>query len=203
MIDLFKQFFSFDKMMKDRLVASFFFLGLVVVVMIFLGTILEALGMMDHQFLAGLALLVWAFFRILFLFVGLRLACELMVAIFHINDNLAPDGGKSDTADLDVFEAAREAATKAASSATSATKSVVKKTKTKLNERKDSKDDYPDYEDTTAPKKRATRKPVAKKAALKKSVTKKPAAKTTTRKKPAAKKAATKKAAAKKRTPKK
>ncbi|PHR59752.1 MAG: hypothetical protein COA43_08645 [Robiginitomaculum sp.] len=200
MIDLFKQFFSFEKMMKDRLVASFFFLGLVVVVMTFFGSLLNAVHVMNHSFFAGLGQFLWAFFRILFFFVGLRLACELMVAIFHINDNLAPDGGKSDTADLDVFETARDAASKAASSATSATKSVVEKATTKLNERKDN-DDI-DYEDITPPKP-VQKKAAPKKTVVKKTTPKKSATKKTTAKKTVSKKPATKKASAKKPTPKK
>ena len=157
MIDLFKQFFSFKKLMKDRLVASFFYLGLVVVVVSFLSTIVSALGMMSHSFFGGLAMLLVAFFSIVFLFIGLRLACEMMVTLFRINDNLSPDGGKSDTAEIDVFETAKEAATKAAKSASTATKSVVEKTKTRLSDRDDHDDDYPDYEDTTSPKKTVKR----------------------------------------------
>lgn len=188
MIDLFKQFFSFEKLMKDRLVATFFFLGLVVVVMTFFGTILSGLGMMGHNFIAGLGLLVWAFFRIIFLFVGLRLACELMVAIFRIKDTLAPDGGKSDTADLDPFEAARDVATKAAKSASSATKTVVEKTKTKLH---DITDDDEDDETFLKPAPKAkTTKPVQK-TAKPVSKTKKVVTKTSGRK-PSAKKTVSK-----------
>ncbi len=216
MINLFKQFLSFEKLMKDRLVATFFFLGLIVIGLQFFGTIMFAFGTMNHAFFTGLGLLIVALFRPLFLFVGLRLICELMVALFEINDNLAPDGGKSNTAEIDPFETAKEAATKAAQSATTATKSVVEKTKTKIHERKaehtgkDSEDDYADYEDTPPPKpivKKTVRKKAAKKATpAAKVYTKKPAAKKTvakkTVKKPAAKKAAPKtKATPKKKTP--
>ena len=194
MLELFKQFFSFKKLMKDRLVASFFYLGLVVIAATFLSTIKIAFALMGHSFGAGLIMLLVALFTILFLFVGLRLACEMMVTLFKINDNLSPDGGKSDTADIDVFGTAKDAAAKAAQSASSATKSVVDKTKTKLNERKDS-DDHPDYDDPTpkkpAAKKKPTakRKPAAKKTTARKTATKKPAAKkTATRKKPNPKK---------------
>ena len=197
MINLFKQFFSFEKLMKDRLVKSFFFLGLVVIGLKFFGTIMLAFGIMNHSFLRGLGVLIVALFQPLFLFVGLRLVCELMVALFEINDNLAPDGGKSNTADIDVFETAKDAASKAAHSASTATKSVVDKTKTKINERKDATtkdtgaDDYADYEDTPPPK------PIVKKTVRKRTVKKaKPAPKVYT-KKPAAKKTA------KKATPKK
>ena len=194
MLELFKQFFSFKKLMKDRLVASFFYLGLVVIAATFLSTIKLAFALMGHSFFGGLIMLLVALFTILFLFVGLRLACEMMVTLFKINDNLSPDGGKSDTADIDVFETAKDAAAKAAQSASSATKSVVDKTKTKLNERKDGgDDDHPDYDDPTPKPSRkkpaAKRKPAAKKTTARKTAAKrKPAAKKTTRKKPAAKK---------------
>jgi len=201
MLDLFKQFFSFKKLMKDRLVAAFFFLGLVVVVVSFfsaLGDAFSAFG--DGKFLGGLGLFFAAFFKILFLFVSLRLISELMIAIFHINNNLSPDGGKSDTADIDVFETTREAATKAAKSATSATKSAIEKTKTKLAERNNDDDDYPDYEDTVPPKRRKT---AAKKTTARKTVTRKPAAKKPAKRKPATKKAAAKKPTTRKTPPKK
>lgn len=199
MLELFKQFFSFKKLMKDRLVASFFYLGLVVIAATFLSTIKLAFTLMGHSFFGGLVMLLVALFTILFLFVGLRLACEMMVTLFKINDNLSPDGGKSDTADIDVFETAKDAAAKAAQSASSATKSVVDKTKTKLNERKGDDDDHPDYDDPTpeparkkpaAKRKTATKKPAAKKTTVRKTAAKKKLAakKTTTRKKPAAKK---------------
>ncbi|MBL4853032.1 DUF4282 domain-containing protein [bacterium AH-315-J19] len=187
MLDLFKQFFSFKKLMKDRLVAAFFFLGLVVVVVSFLSTLGSAFAAFGNGFfIGGLGLFLAAFFKILFLFVTLRLVSELMIAIFHINNNLSPDGGKSDTADIDVFETTREAATKAAKSASSATKSAYEKTKTKLAERsKDDDEDYPDYEDVTPPKRK---KPVARKPAVKKTAAKKPAAKKPTTRKTTAKK---------------
>lgn len=205
MMDLFRQFFSFDKMMKDRLVAAFFFLGLVVIALSFFSTIAAGFNIMGHSFLKGFGLLLFAFFQILLLFVGLRLACELMIAVFHINDNLSPDGGKSERAELDPVEAARLAATKAEKWASSATKTVVSKTKSRFadNDDSDSDDIYPDYEDPTPPKrvrkkaaskttstakKTTAKKPVAKKAPAKKATTRK----STTAKKPAAKKPARK-----------
>lgn len=196
MMDLFRQFFSFDKMMKDRLVTAFFFLGLVVVVLSFFSTIAAGFSRMGHDFISGFGLLLFAFFQILLLFVGLRLACELMIAVFHINNNLSPDGGKSDTAELDPVEAAREAATKAAKSATSATRNVVEKTKSRFadDDETPAEDVYPDYEDPTPPK-RVRKKPAPKEPAAKKTT-----AKATTAKKPAAKKAPAKKPAAKKTT---
>ncbi len=194
MLDLFKQFFSFKKLMKDRLVTAFFYLGLVVIVVSFLGTIAAAFALLGFSFGGGIGLLLMAFFKILFLFIGLRLSCELMVTIFHINNNLSPDGGKSDTATIDVIETTKDAAARAAKNASSATKSMVDKTKSKLAERQDKSDDYPDYEDTTPrkparKKARAKKKPVVRKSAAKKPAPKKaPARKPAARKKPAAKK---------------
>lgn len=200
MLDLFKQFFSFRKLMKDKLVAAFFFLGLVVIGFEFLGDLWDAFGdLFDGALGSGLVAFFAAFFQILFLFVLLRLVSELMIAVFNINDNLSPDGGKSDTADIDVFETTRDAAAKAAKSASEATKSAYEKTKTKIAERSNDDDNYPDYDDVTPAKPKAKRKPAAKKATVKKTVrktaAKKPAAKkpvarkkTTPRKKPAAKK---------------
>ena len=181
MLDLFKQFFSFSKLMKDRLVVAFFFLGLVVIVMSFLGNLMDSFSMMkDGSFWEGLKAFFRSFFRILFAFVSLRLFRELMVSVFNIKDSLAPDGGKSDTADIDVFDTAKGAMTKAAKSTSSATKSAYEKTKTKIAERGSDDDDHPDYDDPTPPKKTAAkRKPAARKTAAKK--------------KPAAKKAAPKK----------
>ena len=204
MIDLFKQFFSFQKLMKDRLVASFFYLGLVVIGFTFLGNLYRAFrNLFRGDLSSGLVQFFAAFFQILLFFVLLRLISELMIAIFHINDNLSPDGGKSETADIDVFETSRDAATKAAKSASEATKSAIKKTKSKIAERgkDDDADDYPDYDDVTpskpATKKSATKRSVAKKAATKKAATKKPVTRKPATKKPAAKKPAAKKPPAK------
>ena len=200
MLDLFKQFFSFQKLMKDRLVASFFYLGLVVIGFKFLGTLWVAFSnLFNGAPGSGLVLFFAAFFQILFMFVLLRLVSELMIAVFHINDNLSPDGGKSETAEIDVFETTREAATKAAKSASVATKSALEKTKTKIAERgKDDEDDYPDYEDDTPPEPKPVKKPAAKKSPVKKKSVKKTAAK-----KVPAKKTVTKKPTPKKPAPKK
>lgn len=204
MLDLFKQFFSFQKLMKDRLVAAFFFLGLVVIGFKFLGTLWLAFSnLFNGAAGSGLVLFFAAFFQILFMFVLLRLVSELMIAVFHINDNLSPDGGKAETADIDVFETTRDAASKAAKSASEATKSAYEKTKTKIAERSKDDDDYPDYDDVTPPKPKAKpkRKPAAKKPVAKKTTAKKPATKKPAAKKPAAKKPATRKKAAPRKKP--
>jgi len=186
--------------MKDRLVAAFFFLGLVIVVIAFFDRLLTSFSLIgDSQLKSGFALFFKAFFQIVFSFISLRLISELMIAVFNIKDSLAPDGGKSDTADIDVLETTKSAVAKAAKTTSSATKSAYEKTKTKLAERghddDDDGDDYPDYDDPTPPKKA----PVKRKPAAKKSVAKKPAAKKPVAKKAAAKKPVAKKPAAKKK----
>ena len=205
MLDLFKQFLSFQKLMKDKLVAAFFFLGLVVIGFKFLGNLWAAFGnLFDGAPFSAFVMFFAAFFQILFMFVLLRLISELMISVFHINDNLSPDGGKGETADIDVFETTREAATKAAKSAGAVTKTVYEKTKTKIAERGKDDDDYPDYDDVTPPKPKTKtkRKPAVKKSAAKKApvkrATKKPAAKKAPAKKTAAKKTTTRKRATKK-----
>ena len=190
MLDLLKQFFRFDKLMKDRLVGAFFYLGLVVIVISFWATLKTAFAAFGISFFSGLGFLFLAFFQILFFFIGLRLLCELMIAVFHINNNLAPDGGKSDTAEIDILETTREAAAKAAKSASVVTKSAIEKTKTRLAERERKTDEYPDYEDTPPPE---VKKPEPKKSARKKPATKKATPKKTTAKKSTARKPATKK----------
>ena len=194
MMDLLRQFLKFDKLMKDRLVAAFFFVGLVSIVLFFLSDLRTSFGLMGKHFLDGLILFVIAFFKILALFVTLRLLCELAIAIFHINNNLSPDGGKSEMAELDPVEAAREIAQKAAKTASSRTKTVVEKTRSRFSDddEPDAEDIYPDYEDPTPPK-RTRKKPVAKKPTAKKATTTK-----TTEKKPATKKSTAKKTATKK-----
>ncbi|MEE9273562.1 MAG: DUF4282 domain-containing protein [Robiginitomaculum sp.] len=194
MLDLFKQFFSFKKFMKDRLVTFFFYLGLIVIAGLFFSTLKAAFCLMEFFFFKGLFLIFIDFFFLIFLFVGWRLICELMVTIFHINNNLSPDGGKSDLADIDPFETAREAVAKAAKTASDTTRSAIDKTKTKIADRKDNADDeYADYEDVTPPKKKTApkKKPIAKKPVVKKSVVKKTTPKKTV-KKTASKKRATK-----------
>jgi len=203
MLDIFKQFFAFNKLMKDKLVAAFFLLSCIAIGLRFFETVVSAFSRMRFSFLEGFYQFLTAFFWIAIWFIALRLACELMVAIFHINDNLSPDGGKSETSDLDPMEAAREAASLAARTASSATKSVVEKTKTKLAERRDGDaadidDVYPDYDDTTPVKKPAVKKTAAKKTAAKKTAVKKPAVKKSAAKKTTAKKTVAKKTTAKK-----
>lgn len=202
-MDVLLQFFRFDKFMKDRLVALFFYIGLVLIVFNALGDILSAIAHLDDNFFGALKRLFWTFLEILFIFIGLRLLCELMVAIFRINDNVSPDGGASEKADIDVFETARGAAAKTAQSASVVTKQAFEKTKSKISEvRTGGDEDDAELEVPPPSKKPAAKKPAARKVPAKKPPAKQAARKTAT-KKPAAQKAPAKKAPAKKSAAKK
>jgi len=135
MKDFFNFFFSFDKMMKDRLVPAFYWAAI-----IFLGIAFS------REFLDGIQLdwLAWIlgvlefFAKIVITFVGLRLLCELAVAVFRINDNLSPDGGVSELADIDPLAEARKAAEDAAKRAREMTSKAVDKTKSAASNMRDS-----------------------------------------------------------------
>ena len=67
---------------------------------------------------------VFGFVKILFTLVSIRIVAELIVAGFRINDNLSPDGGKSELADIDPVAEARKAAELAAARTREATKTM-------------------------------------------------------------------------------
>jgi len=152
MKNLLNFFFSFDKLMKEKLVITFFWLAVIVFGLEYFS-----------DFLGGINLswLAWLVDRINFLgsfilgIVAIRLFCEIAVAIFRINNNLSPDGGKSETADIDPITEARV-------NKTTAKKPAAKK---------------------AAPKKTAAKKAPAKKTSAKKTTSKKTTAKKTTSKK--------------------
>lgn len=118
-------FFSFDKLMKESLVRAFFWLGLVVLVLKFFAETFDAIKL---DWFSALLDFVNFFAGFLLAVVALRLAAELAIALFRINDNLSPDGGKSETADIDPVMEARHAAEHAAKRAQEATKSAVDRT---------------------------------------------------------------------------
>ena len=146
MKNLINFFFSFDKLMKEKLIVPFFWLSIIVV-----GTYLTTI-FLDTTPLDWLSkVLNFLTFPVLVLFslVGIRLLCELVVAIFRINDNLSPDGGKSELANIDPIAEARKAAEAAAikardlsktasEKASAATKTAVEKTKSAADSVKDS-----------------------------------------------------------------
>lgn len=181
-------FFSFDKLMKEKLVIAFFWLALVAISIEFVGDMLDNIGLDPLDWLTDF---VGFFVGFLLLVVGIRLLCEVVIAIFRINDNLSPDGGKSETADIDPLEEALKAARAAedaAKKATASAKSAMVRTKTDkaVSEPKAELKPEPAPESTSEPEvQKAT---PAKKPAAKKTTT---AKKTTAAKKPAAKKGPT------------
>ena len=139
-------FFSFDKLMKEKLIVPFFWLSIILTALYFSTILLETIWLGPLAKVLNLGTFVVA---IVFSLVGIRLVCELMVAIFRINNNLSPDGGKSETADIDPMIEARKAAEAAAvrarevtktagEKASAATKSAVEKTKHVADNAKDS-----------------------------------------------------------------
>jgi len=186
MSNLLNFFFSFDKLMKEKLVIPFFWLGLIVIGLVFFADALSAIRL---SWIAGFVEFINFFARLLLAIIGWRLLAEICVAIFRINNNLAPDGGASETADIDIMEEAKHAAEAAVSktrdvakSAGEATKSAVNKTRSGASDLAHDIEDA--AEDVVEKAKRAAPK---RKAAPKKTTAKKPAAKasgTTTRKKP-------------------
>jgi len=218
MKNLINFFFSFDKLMKEKLIVPFFWLAIILTALYFSTIFLETI------WLGPLAkvLNVFTFFvAIVFTLVGIRLLCELMVAIFRINNNLSPDGGKSETADIDPMVEARKAAEAAATrarevtktageKASAATKTAVEKTKSAADSAKDSVGDAAgsvsrrtksaasDLTSSAKAKTTSTKSSVKKAVTKKPSPTKSPAKKTPSKK--SVKKAATKKAASKKKS---
>lgn len=127
MKNLINFFFSFDKLMKHKLVPLFFWAALVYLAIWFARDILEL-----TFFTSWLAWLTgWAekLAALVMVLIGLRLACELAIAIFRISDNLSADGGASDLADIDPLGETRRAAEEAAKLARDVTGKAVDKTK--------------------------------------------------------------------------
>lgn len=181
-------FFSFDKLMKEKLVIAFFWLALIAVTIEFVGDALDNIGLDPLDWLTDF---VGFFVGFLMVVIGIRLLCEVLIAIFRINDNLSPDGGKSETADIDPIEEALKAAKiaeEAAKKATASAKSALARDKSSSShDDDDDRDDDDDEDDKPAPKPAATKKAPAKKpaakkpaAAAKKPTTRKTAAKSTT-----------------------
>lgn len=131
-------FFSFDKLFKEKLVVPFFWLALIYFGLNFLvmfvdGVQLDPLNWIIAP-LAGLAL-------VLLTLISIRIVAELIIAIFRINDNLSPDKGRGELADIDPLAEARKAAELAASRTREVTKSATEKTRSTLDEMKHSVED--------------------------------------------------------------
>ncbi|MGB0907366.1 MAG: DUF4282 domain-containing protein [Maricaulaceae bacterium] len=201
MTNLINFFFSFDKLMKEGLVRAFYWLALIMIGLKSLATIFYKINFTP---LEGLVNFVMFFGMLLLSIVATRLIAELAIALFRINDNLSPDGGKAETADIDPLAEARRAAEMAAKRASDVTKSAVDKT---MNKDAEAKAEVPKTKTTakatgtkTTPVKKAASKTAA---APKKATAKKPAPKKTTTKSASTKKApAPRKKAAPKSKPK-
>jgi len=124
MKNLLNFFFSFDKLFKEKLIVPFFWLALIVWGLGFFSNFLEKISLGP---LAAIFSFFQALVSILFALVLIRLLSELAVAIFRINDNLSPDGGKSELADIDPIAEARKAAELAANRTREATRTVSEK----------------------------------------------------------------------------
>ena len=124
MKNLLNFFFSFDKLFKEKLIVPFFWLALIVWGLGFFSNVLEKISLGP---LASITDFFQGLVSVLFALVLIRLLSELAVAIFRINDNLSPDGGKSELADIDPMAEARKAAEMAAARTREATRSVSEK----------------------------------------------------------------------------
>jgi len=125
--NLIHYFSSFDKLMKEKLVLPLFWL---LIALIGIGLLSELFDYIGLDFLDALLDFVNLFVTFLAAFVGVRLLCELAVAIFRINDNLSPDHGVSELADIDPIAEARHAAEDAARRARIAADQAMERTST-------------------------------------------------------------------------
>lgn len=121
MKNLLNFFFSFDKLFKEKLIVPFFWLALLTWGLGFVSTAFESIALRP---LASVVDFIQFWVSILFAIVLIRLISELAVALFRINDNLSPDGGKSELADIDPVLEARKAAELAATRTREATKTM-------------------------------------------------------------------------------
>ena len=147
--------------MKEKLVIAFYWLAIIV---LGLGFFSEALSTIQLRPLAALVNFVNFFGEILLTLVTLRLLCEIAVAIFRINNNLSPDGGKSETADIDPLGVARKAAEATALKAREVTKTAGEKASA-ANKAPISKAPKKTTPKKVAPKKTPEKKAVKKAAA--------------------------------------
>jgi hypothetical protein len=125
MSNLLHYFSSFDKLMKEKLVAPLFW-GLIL--LIGLNLLSEVFDTIGFDVLDSIIDFLNLFLTFLVAFVGIRVLCELAVAIFRINDNLSPDHGVSELADIDPVAEARRAAEDAARRARQGFDSAFEKT---------------------------------------------------------------------------
>ena len=124
MKNLLNFFFSFDKLFKEKLIVPFFWLAIIYFGLKFL---IKTVGTVKLDPLLWIIVPLFGLATILFTLVSVRIIAELVVAAFRINDNLSPDGGKSELVDIDPIEEARKAAELAAARTREATRSVSEK----------------------------------------------------------------------------
>jgi len=124
MKNLLNFFFSFDKLFKEKLIVPFFWLAIIVWGLGFFESFLAGINL---GWLAFAVKIIGNIITVLLALVTFRLLSEIAIAIFRINDNLSPDGGKSELVDIDPVEEARKAAELAAARTREATRSVSEK----------------------------------------------------------------------------
>jgi hypothetical protein len=124
MKNLLNFFFSFDKLFKEKLIVPFFWLAIIVWGLAFFESFLAGINLGPLAFIVKI---IGNIITILLALVIFRLLAELATAIFRINDNLSPDGGKSELVDIDPIAEARKAAEMAAARTREATKTVGEK----------------------------------------------------------------------------
>lgn len=177
MKNLLNFFFSFDKLFKEKLIVPFFWLAIIVWGLAFFESFLAGINLGPLAFIVKI---VGNIITILLALVIFRLLAELATAIFRINDNLSPDGGKSELVDIDPIAEARKAAEMAAARTREATKSVGEKASAATKSVRENVDDM--TETVQAKAKSATASVKEKtKAAVE---TAKPSSKTTAEKAP-------------------
>lgn len=145
---IFNFFLSFDKLMKEKLVKAFYWLSLVAIALGFITKVIDTILFDKIPFIGPSIDFLLSFLTLLILpilaIVTLRLLCETAIALFRINDNLSPDGGKGETADVDLIEEARKAAETAATKAREAAKTAGEKTRSAIDKTKDAASDLGD-----------------------------------------------------------
>lgn len=218
MKNLINFFFSFDKLMKHKLVPLFFWAALTFIAIGFIRDVFGATYF--TKWIAWLTGWLERLSLVVLTFVGLRLVCELAIATFRISDNLSADGGASDLADIDPLEETRRAAEEAAKRAREVTGKAVDKTKSAASNLKDSAEKRFDKVADPALKKKAkgesvdqvfdkpvktepvaeTQSSTSKAATSQATKSKSPSKKTTTPKKTTAKKTTAKKSTPAKKT---
>lgn len=143
-------FFSFDKLLKEKLIIPFFWLAIISWGLAFFSTALDSISLGP---LATFVDFLRYFVTIALALVVIRLLSELAIAIFRINDNVSPDGGISESADIDIIAETKKAAEAASKRAKELTHTATEKTKSSFDSAKDSvKDNMDDISESVKDK---------------------------------------------------